>query len=109
MKEFEVGEAVEGTVSRIMDFGAIVDISPTQDGMVHISEIAHRRVTTVADELKVGDKVNVKVISKENGRLSLSIKALLPRPEGMPEPEPRRDFRPRHGGDSRRDSHRHGR
>ena len=109
VKEFEVGEAVEGTVSRIMDFGAIVDISPTQDGMVHISEIAHRRVTTVADELKVGDKVNVKVISKENGRLSLSIKALLPRPEGMPEPEPRRDFRPRHGGDSRRDSHRHGR
>jgi polyribonucleotide nucleotidyltransferase len=85
VREVKVGEVFEGTVSRIMDFGAIVDILPNQDGMVHISELAHRRVEKVEDVLKLGDKVKVKVLSAENGRIGLSVKALLPRPEGMPE------------------------
>ncbi|OGY52352.1 MAG: polyribonucleotide nucleotidyltransferase [Candidatus Buchananbacteria bacterium RIFCSPLOWO2_01_FULL_56_15] len=84
VREVQIGEIFDGKVTRIMDFGAIVEILPNQDGMVHISEIAHHRVEAVSDLLKVGDPVKVKVIAKENGKTSLSIKALLPRPEGSP-------------------------
>lgn len=91
VKELEVGEIYEGEVIRIVsdkngggEIGAIVQLLPGKDGMVHISEIAYRRIAKVSDVIKLGDKVKVKVmdIDKEKGRVSLSMKALLPRPEG---------------------------
>ncbi len=73
--EFEVGETFEGTVSRIFDFGAMVEIAPKQEGLVHISELAPFRVERVTDVVDVGDKVKVKIKSiDELGRVNLSIK-----------------------------------
>jgi len=73
--EFEVGETLEGTVSRIFDFGAMVEIAPKQEGLVHISELATFRVERVTDVVDVGDKVPVKIKSiDELGRINLSIK-----------------------------------
>jgi polyribonucleotide nucleotidyltransferase len=101
VREIKPGDEFEGTVTRIMDFGAIVDILRGRDGMVHISELAYERVGKVEDVLNVGDKVKVKVLAVEDGRTSLSVKALLPKPEGYEE-RPRFDHRPpRGGGDSR--------
>ena len=94
VKELEVGEIYEGEVVRIVsdknngsEIGAIVQLLPGKDGMVHISEIAHRRVAKVSDILNIGDQVKVKVmdIDREKGRVSLSIKALLPKPPGYEE------------------------
>jgi len=81
-KEVEVGETYEGKVVKILDFGAIVQILPNKDGMVHISELENRRVEKVTDVLNIGDtvKVLVKEIDRQ-GRLSLSRKALLPKVE----------------------------
>ncbi|NUM25634.1 MAG: polyribonucleotide nucleotidyltransferase [Candidatus Buchananbacteria bacterium] len=94
VKEVEVGEIYTGKVSRILDFGALVDILPGQDGMVHISEIAHYRVGKVSDELKIGDEVKVKVIGiDEKGRVNLSIKALKERPEGQEDTHQSRDHK----------------
>ena len=94
IREVEVGEEFEGKVARIMDFGAIVEILPNQDGMVHISEMAHSRVEKVEDVVKLGDVVKVKVMKVEdNGRIGLSMKALLPRPERTTD----RGFVPRGG------------
>lgn len=75
------GEVVEGTVVRLADFGAFVDLGGI-DGLVHVSEISHDRVSNPADVLKKGDKVNVKILSldQEKGRISLSIKATQPGP-----------------------------
>ncbi|MFA4931237.1 MAG: polyribonucleotide nucleotidyltransferase [Patescibacteria group bacterium] len=76
-KEVVAGEIFEGTVTRLMDFGAFVEILPKQEGLVHISELAPYRVAKVTDIVKVGDKVKVKVIEIDNlGRINLSIKAL---------------------------------
>lgn len=73
--EFEVGETLKGTVSRIFDFGAMVEIAPKQEGLVHISELAPFRVERVTDVVDVGDKVQVKIKSiDELGRINLSIK-----------------------------------
>ena len=96
-KELQAGEVYEGTVTRIMDFGAIVEFLRGRDGMVHISEISYERVGRVEDVLKIGDKVKVKVIAVEEGRTSLSMKALLPRPEGYTDRGPA-DHRPQRGG-----------
>ena len=60
-----------------MDFGAFVRLTPNKDGLVHISEIKKERVEKVSDELKEGDEVKVKVLKMENGKISLSMKALL--------------------------------
>ena len=60
-----------------MDFGAFVKLTPNQDGLVHISEIKKERVEKVSDHLKEGDEVKVKVLKMENGKISLSMKALL--------------------------------
>ncbi len=100
VKEVEIGEVYTGKVSRILDFGALVDILPGQDGMVHISELAFRRVDKVSDVLKIGDEVRVKVIGiDEKGRINLSIKALLEKPAGYVDSshhrEPRKPFRKR--------------
>ena len=74
--KLSVGEVVEGTVARLTDFGAFVDLGGV-DGLVHVSEISHDRVKNPADVLTKGDKVNVKILAldTEKGRISLSIKA----------------------------------
>ena len=78
----EVGEVYEGVVKNITSFGAFVEIIPDKDGLLHISEIAWKRVNDVNDVLKVGDKIEVKLIDidKKTGKLKLSRKVLLPRP-----------------------------
>ena len=77
-----MGQIYEGTVTRILDFGAIVQLLPGKDGLLHISQIANERVNAVSDYLKEGQKVRVKVIeADEKGRVRLSMKALL-REEG---------------------------
>ncbi len=75
-KEFKVGEIVEGSVIKIMDFGAIVDLGGGWDGMVHISELKNGFVKTVDEVLKMGDHVRAKIIRVEDGRIGLSIKQL---------------------------------
>ena len=97
--EAEVGKVYEGAITKILDFGALVNILPGKDGLLHISQIAHQRVERVEDFLKEGQIVKVKVLeTDEKGRIKLSLKALLDKPEGYVEEErPRRDFgdRPR--------------
>src|SRR5881392_3156717 len=84
-----VGETYEGMVKTTTPFGAFVEIMPGTEGLVHISEMRHERTEKTEDVVKKGDRVRVKLIDRdERGRLRLSMKALLPRPEGMPEPEP---------------------
>lgn len=88
VKVVEVGEVYEGKVSRLFDFGAMVEFLPGQEGMVHISELDFKRVGKVTDVVNIGDVVKVKVIAiDEKGRINLSIKALLPKPEGYVEEE----------------------
>lgn len=77
-EEPEVGDVYEGKVVRTTDFGAFVEILPNQDGLLHISEIAHEHTNRVTDELNVGDIVKVKVLEIRNdGKIRLSRKALL--------------------------------
>lgn len=98
-KEVEVGEVYEGEVVRLEDFGAFVQILPNKDGMVHVSEIAWERTNKPGDVLNLGDKVKVKVKEIDNlGRVNLSMKVLIPRPEGMSERSDRGDRRPPRGG-----------
>jgi polyribonucleotide nucleotidyltransferase len=74
-RDVGVGETFTGEVVRLMDFGAFVQVLPGKDGLVHISELAPWRVDQVTDIVKVGDKVNVKVIEiDEKGRINLSMK-----------------------------------
>ena len=78
----EIGEIVDGTVKSVMKFGAFVELKKGTEGLLHISEIDHKRTEKVEDELKVGDSVVVKVIDVDDqGKISLSRKALLPKPE----------------------------
>lgn len=77
-REAEVGETFIGKVTRIMNFGAFVEILPGKEGMVHISKLAHHRVENVEDEVNVGDEIMVKVIEVDNqGRINLSRKDCL--------------------------------
>ncbi len=81
--EPEIGRTYNGTVKRVVDFGAFVEIMPNIDGLVHISELAHERVERVEDVLNEGDEVEVKVLSIDrDGKIRLSRKELLPPPEG---------------------------
>jgi polyribonucleotide nucleotidyltransferase len=93
----------EAEVVKIMPFGAFLNLTPGQDGMLHVSEIEWARVENVTDRVNMGDKIRVKVIKIENGKVDVSRKALLPKPEGYVEPErrPRRDDDRRSGGDRR--------
>ncbi len=76
-REFKAGEVFQGRVTRIMDFGAFVEIVPGQEGMVHVSEMAYRHVEHPGDIVKIGDIVPVKIIEiDKQGRINLSIKAL---------------------------------
>ena len=94
--EVEIGATYEGAITKLFDFGALVNLLPGKDGLLHISQIAHERVENVADYLKEGQIVKVKVLeTDEKGRVKLSMKALLERPEGMPEREERSDRGPR--------------
>ncbi len=75
--EAEIGETYLGTVNRIVDFGAFVEIFPGVDGLLHISEISDRRIRDVRDELKEGQQVMVKCIGKEGNKIKLSRKSVL--------------------------------
>jgi polyribonucleotide nucleotidyltransferase len=80
--EVEVGKVYSGKVVKLVEFGAFVNILPGQDGLVHVSQIAHHRVENVANELKEGQPVKVKVLEiDKQGRLKLSIKACLEKQE----------------------------
>ncbi|BAH38806.1 polyribonucleotide nucleotidyltransferase [Gemmatimonas aurantiaca T-27] len=100
-----VGETYEGTVKTVTAFGAFVEIMPGNEALLHVSEMRWERVEKPEDVVKKGDRVTVKLVDRdERGRLRLSMKALLPKPEGMPdEPpqseRPRRDDGERSGGD----------
>jgi polyribonucleotide nucleotidyltransferase len=81
-----IGEIYEGTVKSTTAFGAFVEIMPGTEGLVHISELKHGRTEKTEDVVKKGDRVKVKLLDRdERGRLRLSMKALLPKPEGMTE------------------------
>jgi len=93
--EVEIGKVYEGPITKILDFGALVNLLPGKDGLLHISQIAHERVEKVTDYLQEGQIIKVKVLETDDkGRVKLSMKALMDRPEGMPEREPR-EFRDR--------------
>lgn len=80
-EEAEVGKIYMGTVKRLADFGAFVEILPGTDGLVHISELAHARVAQVSDVVQEGDQIPVKVLEVDRqGRIRLSRKAALPQP-----------------------------
>ena len=85
----EVGETYSGKVKNIVAFGAFLEILPGTDALLHISEIAHKRVEKVEDYIKQGEVFDVKVIGKDpkNGKLKISRKALLPKPEPKSEPK----------------------
>ena len=84
--EVEIGQVYEGTVIKLLDFGAVVSLLPGKDGLLHISQIAHQRVNAVSDFLKEGDVVKVKVVeADEKGRVRLSMKALIDPPAGAEE------------------------
>jgi len=100
VKEVEVGETFTGPVTRIMNFGAFVEIMPGREGLIRISDLEWGFVESIEDVLKVGDEVTVKVSEiDDQGRINLSRKALMPKPEGYVERAPREGGdRPRGGG-----------
>ena len=86
--EVEIGKVYEGAITKILDFGALVNLMPGKDGLLHISQIAHQRVEKVTDFLKEGQIVKVKVLeTDEKGRVKLSMKALIDR-EQAPQFQP---------------------
>jgi len=88
VKEAKVDEIYEGKVTKMFDFGALVEILPGKEGMLHISELDYKRVEKVEEYVKLGDMVKVKVIRVDrDGKMGLSRKALLPKPEGYVEKE----------------------
>ena len=105
-QKLAAGDVIEGTVKRLTDFGAFVEVLPGIDGLVHISQISHKRVENPKDVLKVGQDVTVKVleVNAADERVSLSIKALEERPaqeEG--EKQEKRQQRPRRPKQEKRD------
>lgn len=77
IKEYQEGDIVEGVVEELKDFGAIVYFDGNNSGLLHISEISDKRINKVTDVLKIGDKLKLKVIRVENGRISLSLKGMV--------------------------------
>lgn len=111
VKDLKVGEVYDGVVTDIIkdrmrgnEIGAIVEVLPGKDGMVHVSNISMQHVVNVSDVLHIGDKVKVKVmeVDIERGKVSLSMKALDPAYTGEPE-RPRRDYGRGHGPSGFRD------
>ena len=80
VKDAKVGEIYTGKVTKLMAFGAFMEILPGKEGLLHVSEIAHERVNKVEDVLKVGDQMEVKVIGIEKGKINLSRKSLIEKP-----------------------------
>jgi polyribonucleotide nucleotidyltransferase len=93
----EVGTEYVGKVKSIVDFGAFVEIMPGKDGLLHISEIGWSRLATMDGVFQVGEEIKVKLIEvdQKTGKLKLSRKVLLPKPEGYVEPAPRENRPPR--------------
>lgn len=88
--DIEIGKIYEGPVVKILDFGALVNLLPGKDGLLHISQIAHERVEKVSDYVQEGQIVKVKVLeTDEKGRVKLSMKALQERPEPAAQRQPR--------------------
>ena len=93
-EQYQVGQVITGKVVQIKEYGAFIEIAPGLDGLVHISEISHKRIGKVADELSIGQMVQAKIleIDKDRRRISLSIKATLdpeaPAEEAPAEPAP---------------------
>ncbi|MCD1146995.1 polyribonucleotide nucleotidyltransferase [Peptoniphilus sp. KCTC 25270] len=81
VNEIKEGDIYKGKVTKIVNFGAFVEVQWGKEGLLHISQLEHRRVENVEDVLKEGDIVEVKVIGLDKGKISLSRKALLPKPE----------------------------
>ena len=81
-ENYHEGDIVKGKVAQIKEYGAFVELAPGLDGLVHISEVAHKRVNKISDELQIGQEIDAKIleIDKEKRRISLSIKATLPQP-----------------------------
>jgi len=94
--QFQIGDIIQGTVRRLVDFGAFVEVAPGVEGLVHVSQIAHRRIGTPHEVLKEGQQVNVKVLDINVGekRISLSIKETEEAPE-QPQRQERPDRAPR--------------
>lgn len=87
MSTIEVGSKLQGKVTGITNFGAFVELPGGKTGLVHISEVADNYVKDVNDHLKIGDMVEVKVLSEKEGKLALSIKQTVDRPERPERPE----------------------
>ena len=107
-QKLAAGDVIEGTVKRLTDFGAFVEVLPGIDGLVHISQISHKRVENPKDVLSVGQEVTVKVleVNPANERVSLSIKALEERPaqeEGQEKEEKRQSRQRRPKRQEKRD------
>ncbi len=107
----EKGEIYKGKVKSITSFGAFVEIMPGKEGLLHISEISWNRLQTVEEELTEGQEIEVKLLDMDrDGKMKLSRRVLLPKPEGMPDrPERSNDDRPprrddNRGGGDRRDN-----
>ncbi len=100
----EVGEIYKGAIKSITSFGAFVEVLPGKEGLLHVSEIAWERVENTEDVLKVGEEVEVKLLDIDsNGKMKLSRKVLLEKPEGYVE-RPKRDRGPRRDNNNRRDN-----
>ncbi|MDD2381097.1 MAG: polyribonucleotide nucleotidyltransferase, partial [Mariniphaga sp.] len=104
----EVGEIYTGKVKSVVSFGAFVEIIPGKDGLLHVSEMAWERVESAEDFTKEGDMLEVKLIGvdEKTGKLKLSRKALLPKPEGYVERPPRGDRPPRRDDNRRGNDYR---
>ncbi|MEC5424839.1 S1 domain-containing RNA-binding protein [Virgibacillus sp. C22-A2] len=89
----EVGSKVQGKVTGITNFGAFVELPGGTTGLVHISEVADSYVKDVNDHLKLGDEIEVKVINEKDGKVALSIKKTIERPEGQRPTRQGRDSR----------------
>ncbi len=103
VEEPEVGRIYQGTVKRIMDFGAFVEILPGKEGLCHISKLARTRVNNVSDVLEVGQVIPVKLIEvdRTGGRLSLSYIDAID-PDGETKAPERKPREPREGRDGHR-------
>ena len=89
LASINVGDVLTGKVESLKDYGAFIDLGDGVSGLLHVSQISYKRVKTPADVLKEGQEVEVKVIGKENGKISLSMKALQEAPAGYEEKAPR--------------------
>ncbi len=95
LENIHEGDVKTGKVESIKDYGAFIDLGDNVTGLLHVSQISYKRVKTPADVLKEGQEVEVKVLAVENGRVSLSMKALQEPPKGYTEREDRGERRGR--------------